>query len=95
MCSILKKTNCNRLYCPSYYFFHIKRFKLSFVFLSTEESIFPKSQRLSSYVDKLLTWRPPCLFGTIPDSEPESDNDDALMDKLVNTPVLFPEGCLQ
>nr|KAI8769886.1 hypothetical protein BgiMline_001909 [Biomphalaria glabrata] len=59
-----------------------------------EESIFPKSQRLSSYVDKLLTWRPPCLFGTIPDSEPESDNDDALMDKLVNTPVLFPEVAL-
>uniref|UniRef100_A0A0B6ZM26 Uncharacterized protein n=1 Tax=Arion vulgaris TaxID=1028688 RepID=A0A0B6ZM26_9EUPU len=38
------------------------------------DSIFPTSERLSSYVSKLLTWRPPCLFGALPNSE--SDNSD-------------------
>lgn len=45
---------------------------------SEGESIFPRSERLSTYVGQLFSWRPPCLFGSIPDSEDSdlSDHDD-------------------
>jgi len=33
------------------------------------DAIFPRQERLSTYVDKLFSWRPPCLFGELPESD--------------------------
>ena len=37
------------------------------------EDVLPAQDRASNYVNKLLTWRPQCLFGILPDSDSEDD----------------------
>ncbi|XP_076103707.1 uncharacterized protein LOC143072583 [Mytilus galloprovincialis] len=37
------------------------------------EDIWPKSDRISTYLNKLVRWRPPCLFGELPDSSDEEE----------------------
>ncbi|CAL1525945.1 unnamed protein product [Lymnaea stagnalis] len=55
------------------------------------DTIMPRHERLSTYVDKLLAWRPPCLFGTIPDSESDNEPDDLLNDDIINIPLTMIE----
>ncbi|BFZ01324.1 hypothetical protein BsWGS_04364 [Bradybaena similaris] len=58
------------------------------------DATFPSSERLSSYVNRLLTWRPPCLFGALPDSESDNSDleqlpeDDILLDMQLPTPTV-------
>ncbi|XP_059159324.1 uncharacterized protein LOC131943310 isoform X2 [Physella acuta] len=54
------------------------------------DTIFPRSERLSTYVDKLLAWRPPCLFGTIPDSDTDcSEPEEIMHEEICEMPVSF------
>lgn len=39
------------------------------------EDIWPKSERISTYIKKLVNWRPPCIFGDLPDSEEEDSEE--------------------
>ncbi|XP_005089809.1 uncharacterized protein LOC101862232 [Aplysia californica] len=54
------------------------------------DSIFPRTERLSTYVDKLFSWRPPCLFGLIPDSESDLSDPNLSSDSL-DIPMPEPE----
>jgi len=56
------------------------------------DSIFPRSERLSSYVDKLLVWSVPCFFKAPLDSESEcSDVEELLQDDiLLEMPPVMP-----
>lgn len=40
------------------------------------EDIWPKSERISTYIKKLVNWRPPCLFGDLPVSEDEDEETE-------------------
>jgi len=51
------------------------------------DSIFPRSERLSTYVGQLFSWRPPCLFGSIPDSEESDMSDDEDLYDILDLPV--------
>jgi len=60
------------------------------------DSIFPRSQRLSTYVGKVFSWRPPCLFGAaILNSDEESDisDEENFQDDLIEWPARseFPD----
>ena len=39
------------------------------------EDIWPKSERISTYIKNLVNWRPPCLFGDLPESEDDEDEE--------------------
>ncbi|CAE1278724.1 unnamed protein product [Acanthosepion pharaonis] len=44
------------------------------------EDIFPKKERVSSYIDKLISWRPSCFKKWDVDEESEDDNEMLLID---------------
>ena len=44
------------------------------------EDIMPKSERISSYISKLISWRPPC-FGDYPFSDEEEERSQEEMMK--------------
>jgi hypothetical protein len=55
-----------------------------------DEEILPMNERASTYVHKILKWRPGCLFGTLPESDDEDDERELqrVMDELDNLPAL-------
>ncbi|KAK7485868.1 hypothetical protein BaRGS_00022863, partial [Batillaria attramentaria] len=57
---------------------------------SDDESIWPKRDRVSNYVDRILNWRPSCLFGIVPESEDEEEEErqrKRIMEELDNIPL--------
>ncbi|XP_076439427.1 uncharacterized protein LOC143278934 [Babylonia areolata] len=56
-----------------------------------DEDILPMRKRPSTYVHKLLNWRPPCFFGTVVDSEEEEEevvkDRQQMMDELDKLPL--------
>lgn len=53
-----------------------------------DEDILPAKERASSYVHKLLSWRPQCLFGTTPESDDEEERErQRIMEELDNLPL--------
>lgn len=64
---------------------------------SDDESIWPRKDRVSTYVHRILSWRPPCLFGL----SPQSDNEEEeirerrlIMEELDNLPLPTNNGNL-
>ncbi|KAK7110942.1 uncharacterized protein [Littorina saxatilis] len=57
-----------------------------------DEDMLPVKDRASTYVHKLLSWRPQCLFGAQPDSEEEEEEEERerqrIMEELDNLPAL-------
>lgn len=47
------------------------------------EDIWPKSERISTYIKKLVTWRPPCLFGDLPESDDDEDEETEERERIV------------
>ncbi|XP_046327461.1 uncharacterized protein LOC124111725 [Haliotis rufescens] len=39
-----------------------------------DEDVWPARERISTYIDKLISWRPPCLYNTWSDSDDEEDD---------------------
>ena len=54
--------------------------------LDLDDDILPAKERASTYVSKLFSWRPQCLFGSLPDSDSE-DELRSTMEELDNIPV--------
>ncbi|XP_060075514.1 uncharacterized protein LOC132555177 [Ylistrum balloti] len=48
------------------------------------EDIWPKSERISSYISQLISWRPPCLFSHLPDSGDETDEEEERKKRMEN-----------
>ena len=48
------------------------------------EDLWPKKERVSTYIEKLISWRPPCLFGihAISDDEEEVDEEKRIQDMM-------------
>ncbi|XP_041370547.1 uncharacterized protein LOC121384295 isoform X2 [Gigantopelta aegis] len=48
------------------------------------EDIWPKKERVSTYIEKLISWRPPCLFGVhaYSDEEEEEDGEKRLKEMM-------------
>lgn len=67
---------------------------LSDVCTDEDEDILPVKERASTYVHKLLSWRPQCLFGTTPDSEDEDEEKERqhIMEELDNLPLPKHDG---
>lgn len=59
-----------------------------------DDDILPVKERASTYVHKLLSWRPQCLFGTTPDSEDEDEEKERqrIMEELDNLPLPKHDG---
>ncbi|XP_069139300.1 uncharacterized protein [Argopecten irradians] len=58
------------------------------------EDIWPKSERISTYISQLISWRPPCLFSHLPDSGDETDEEEdrkKRMEKMDNMLQNMPE----
>ncbi|KAL5017169.1 hypothetical protein ScPMuIL_006758 [Solemya velum] len=55
------------------------------------EDILPKKDRISTYIDKVLNWRPPCLVGRIEsDDEDEDERRQRIIQSLDNMPLPVP-----
>ena len=58
-----------------------------------DEDILPVKERASTYVTKLLSWRPQCLFGTTPESDEEDEKEhQRIMEELDNLPLPNDDG---
>lgn len=58
------------------------------------EDIWPKSERISTYISQLISWRPPCLFADYPASDDEVDEEEERrkrMEDLSNILDTMPE----
>ncbi|OWF49493.1 uncharacterized protein LOC110451710 [Mizuhopecten yessoensis] len=64
------------------------------------EDIWPKSERISTYISQLISWRPPCPFSHLPESGDETDEEEErkkrmedLYNVLDNMPKPLPSVC--
>ncbi|KAL8585827.1 hypothetical protein ACOMHN_065177 [Nucella lapillus] len=68
-----------------------------------DDDTLPSRKRTSTYVHKFLSWRPPCFYGTVADSEEEEEEEKELqriMHELDNLPQpkeddIFPPARLR
>ncbi|XP_033757042.1 uncharacterized protein LOC117339508 [Pecten maximus] len=53
------------------------------------EDIWPKSERISTYISQLISWRPPCLFSHLPDSGDETDEEEERKKRMDNLDTIL------
>lgn len=60
----------------------------------TDDDIILKKDRVSTYVDRILSWRPSCLFGIVPESEDEEESErrKRIIEELDSIPLPSDNG---